>query len=182
MHFREHFTTVQRHRRLVRKYCFKLGLYRQGLLHDLSKLSPVEFLRGAKYYQGYRSPNDQERMETGHSLAWLHHKGRNKHHHEYWIDYVRRPDGTVFNGGSKMPIRYVAEQVCDRMAACRIYQGEKYTDASAYNYFIHGKPVILIHPDTSDLLERWLGYIKDLGEDAGFKRIKEELNDPHFVY
>ena len=64
MHILEHLRTVNRHRHLVRKYCFRLGLYWQGLTHDLSKYSPTEFWRSAKYYQGYRSPNDQERLAT----------------------------------------------------------------------------------------------------------------------
>ena len=76
MQFRAHLHTVNRHRRLVRRYCLKLGLVWQGLTHDLSKYSPTEFWRGCKYYQGWRSPNDQERLENGVSLAWLHHKGR----------------------------------------------------------------------------------------------------------
>ena len=80
MHILEHLRTVNRHRHLVRKYCFRLGLYWQGLTHDLSKYSPTEFWRSAKYYQGYRSPNDQERLVNGVSLSWLHHKGRNRHH------------------------------------------------------------------------------------------------------
>ena len=80
--------TVNSHRRLVRKYCFKLGLYRQGMMHDLSKYSPSEFIPGVKYYQdGHRSPNNAQREDEGVSKAWLHHKGRNKHHFEYWIDY-----------------------------------------------------------------------------------------------
>ena len=113
MHIREHLKTVNRHRRLVRRYCFKLGLYWQGLTHDLSKYSPTEFWRSAKYYQGFRSPNDQERSETGVSLSWLHHKGRNRHHFEYWIDYRIARDGTVSMGGCKMPKKYVAEMFCD---------------------------------------------------------------------
>ena len=133
MPFRAHLHTVNRHRRLVRHYCFKLGLVWQGLTHDLSKYSPTEFWRGVKYYQGWRSPNDQERLENGVSLAWLHHKGRNRHHFEYWIDYCRREDGTIYIGGCKMPKKYVAEMFCDRIAACRVYQGDAYTDASPYD-------------------------------------------------
>ena len=93
-----HLCTVHHHRALVRKYCFKLGLYRQGLMHDLSKYSPTEFFVGAKYYQGYRSPNTAERLERGYSSAWLHHKGRNKHHLEYWIDYSLQKDGYPLAG------------------------------------------------------------------------------------
>ena len=82
----KHFKTITKHRFLVMKYCFKAGLYWQGLTHDLSKYSPAEFRVGARYFQGDRSPNDIERREKGYSAAWLHHKGRNKHHLEYWID------------------------------------------------------------------------------------------------
>ena len=82
MHPIAHFKTITAHRHLVCRYCFRLGLYGQGLKHDLSKYSPTEFWRGAKYYQGDRSPNDAERMKNGTSLAWLHHKGRNRHHFE----------------------------------------------------------------------------------------------------
>ena len=82
-----HFKTITYHKYLVMQGCFKVGLYKQGLLHDLSKYSPTEFLVGARYYQGDRSPNNAEREEIGYSSSWLHHKGRNKHHYEYWIDY-----------------------------------------------------------------------------------------------
>ena len=82
-----HFKTITSHKFLVMKYCFKVGLYKQGFLHDLSKYSPTEFMVGAKYYQGTRSPNNAEREATGVSTSWLHHKGRNKHHFEYWVDY-----------------------------------------------------------------------------------------------
>ena len=120
MKFLAHLRTINRHRRLVRKYCFRLGLIWQGLTHDLSKYSPAEFWRSVHYYQGYRSPNDAERQATGLSLSWLHHKGRNRHHFEYWIDYCIAPDGHVFMGGCKMPKKYVAEMFCDRIAACRV--------------------------------------------------------------
>ena len=115
-----HFKTITHHRHLVCRYCFRLGLYRQGLLHDLSKYAPCEFWRGAKYYQGYRSPNDAERKQNGVSLAWLHHKGRNRHHFEYWIDYCIGEDGKPYMGGCKMPLRYVAEMFCDRIAPRRM--------------------------------------------------------------
>ena len=101
-----HLKTVNEHRRLVRQGCFRLGLYFQGLIHDLSKYSPSEFLVGAKYYQGYRSPNNAEREAKGYSAAWLHHKGRNKHHYEYWIDYsATEGEGMV---PARMPARYLA--------------------------------------------------------------------------
>lgn len=172
-----HLRTVGRHRRLVRKYCFRVGLYWQGLTHDLSKYSPMELWRGAKYYQGYRSPNDEERLRTGVSLAWLHHKGRNRHHFEYWIDYCMGPDGSVRMDGCRMPMRYVAEMFCDRVAASRVYQGEKYTDASPYEYYIRSRKHILIHPETSAEIERMLLILKENGEEEAVSYVRRRLRE-----
>ena len=102
-----HFRTITRHKLLVMKYCSRIGLYKQGLLHDLSKYSPTEFLVGCKYYQGTRSPNNAEREATGVSMSWLHHKGRNRHHFEHWVDYSL--DGEHVIMGARMPRKYVAE-------------------------------------------------------------------------
>ena len=177
MHPIKHFKTITRHRHLVCLYCFRLGLWRQGLAHDLSKYTLVEFLPGARYWQGTRSPNDVERRVTGVSLAWLHHKGRNRHHFEYWIDYVIRPDGSIGYGGNKMPICYVAEMFCDRIAASRVYLGEKYTDASAWEYYTASKDRILIHPETGAEIEEMLRVLKDEGEDAAFAYVRRRLRE-----
>ena len=109
-----HFLTITKHKCEVMKNCFAVGLYRQGLLHDLSKYSWEEFATGVKYYQGNRSPNAAEKEEKGYSAAWLHHKGRNKHHFEYWIDFA--PDKSWGLVGNKMPLRYLIEMVMDRIA------------------------------------------------------------------
>ena len=112
-----HFKTITYHKYLVMQGCFKVGLYKQGLLHDLSKYTPSEFIVGAKYYQGNRSPNNAEREDIGYSSAWLHHKGRNKHHYEYWIDYSEAvEDGLV---PVPIPDRYLVEMFMDRVAASK---------------------------------------------------------------
>ena len=82
-----HLRTITKHRHMVIKHCKKAGILWQGLRHDLSKYSPTEFIPGVKYYTGTKSPNEGERIDKGYSVAWLHHKGRNKHHFEYWMDY-----------------------------------------------------------------------------------------------
>ena len=154
--FNGHLHTVNAHRRLVRKYCFKLGIYRQGLMHDLSKYSPSEFIPGVKYYQdGHRSPNNAQREDEGVSKAWLHHKGRNKHHFEYWIDYDVDGSRTVL-AGMKMPVKYVAEMFCDRIAASRIYNKEKYKDSDPLDYYIKGLGHYIMHPETDALLHKLL--------------------------
>ena len=172
-----HFLLITRHRHKVIAHCKKAGILWQGLRHDLSKYSPTEFIPGVKYYQGNRSPNEKEREILGYSLAWLHHKGRNRHHFEYWTDYSLTGEGIV---GVEMPKRYVAEMFCDRIAACRVYQGEKYTDASPYDYYQGSKGHILINQETSDLLDRWLLLLKKQGEDAAFPQIRRELKDPAY--
>ena len=173
MPFRAHLHTVNRHRRLVRHYCFKLGLVWQGLTHDLSKYSPTEFWRGVKYYQGWRSPNDQERLENGVSLAWLHHKGRNRHHFEYWTDYSM--DGSGISG-VEMPKKYVAEMFCDRLAASKVYRGQDFQPGDPYQFFQYGKMKrLLMHPATSELLETILIVLRDQGEDAAFDYVRREV-------
>ena len=154
---------------LVMKNCFRCGLYWQGLTHDLSKLAPVEFWAGAKYWQGTCSPNNAQRQAEGYSAAWLHHKGRNKHHLEYWIDYSTTKTGLT---GMKIPLRYVCEMVCDRVAASQIYLGDKYTDASAWEYYQRSKDHYLMHPETRALLEKLLRMVRDLGRERTFAYIK----------
>lgn len=165
----EHLKTINRHRREVIKNCFKAGILRQGLLHDLSKYSPEEFLKGIKYYQGTRSPHEGEREAYGFSYGWMHHKGRNKHHFEYWTDYdpVTRVMSPV-----KMPLKYVKEMFCDRVAASKIYMKENYNDGSALEYFLRAKGKRIIHPETSDLIEKLLIMLRDKGERKTFAYIR----------
>ena len=173
--FNGHLHTVNAHRRLVRKYCFKLGIYRQGLMHDLSKYSPSEFIPGVKYYQdGHRSPNNAQREDEGVSKAWLHHKGRNKHHFEYWIDYDVDGSRTVL-AGMKMPVKYVAEMFCDRIAASRIYNKEKYKDSDPLDYYIKGLGHYIMHPETDALLHKLLQMLEDKGEEYTFEYIKKNV-------
>ena len=137
----KHFKTITKHRHTVMKYCFKVGLYKQGLLHDLSKYTYTEFGSGVKYYQGDRSPNSAEREAVGFSLAWLHHKGRNKHHYEYWIDFGK--DSSQGLKGMRMPDKYIVEMFIDRMAACKTYYGDNYKDDSALKYYNKNKKVFV---------------------------------------
>ena len=169
-HIKEHFMTITKHRHKVIAHCMRAGIGFQGLFHDLSKYLPEEFIPGVKYYQGHRSPNEGERDAYGYSKAWMHHKGRNKHHFEYWTDYnpVTRRISPV-----KMPKRYVVEMFCDRVAAGKIYQGDAYTDHSPLAYFEKGKPTRLIHPETSNQLEFLLRMLAKQGEKKTFAYIRK---------
>ena len=172
MNFFKHLRTVGRHRRAVRKLCFKVGLIRQGLTHDLSKYSGAEFRAGVKYYQGYRSPQAKEREVLGYSAAWLHHKGRNKHHFEYWTDFA---DGRKVY--VEMPAKYFAEMVCDRVAASKIYLKDKYTDASPLEYFEARTDKESINQKTYEQLKYFLTMLKDEGEDKTFKELKRFVKE-----
>lgn len=172
MHIFKHFITVTRHRHRVMAHCFRAGIGWQGLFHDLSKYSPAEFWVGARYYQGHRSPNEEERRIHGYSKAWMHHKGRNRHHYEYWTDY--HPE-TKQMEPVKMPLRYVAEMFCDRVAASKIYRGKDYADGDPLAYFLNAKPRRRIHPETADLLEGWLRMLAEQGEDTTFSHIRQMM-------
>ncbi len=168
----KHFKTITHHRIIVMKSCFRVGLIKQGLLHDLSKYSLTEFLVGARYYQGDRSPNNAEREKIGYSSAWLHHKGRNKHHFEYWIDYSTRSASMV---PVPIPTRYVVEMFMDRIAASKIYKKEKYSDQDPYFYYQGGKDFVPIHEETKELLELLLKMLSEKGEKETFSYIRKNI-------
>ena len=168
----QHFKTITRHKILVMDGCFRIGLYWQGITHDLSKYSPTEFWVGARYYQGTRSPNAAERAEKGYSEAWMHHKGRNRHHYEYWTDMSLE---TGKYESVVMPRKYLAEMVMDRRAACLVYLGKDYTPAAPLNYLLKSKEKPLMHPQTVQELTFLLTMLRDEGEEKTFRYIRENV-------
>ena len=164
-----HFSVVTRHRHKVIAHCAKAGIFWQGLRHDLSKYSPTEFLQGVRYFDGTHSPTEDERRTLGYSLAWMHHKGRNPHHWEYWTDYSMEEGRYV---AMPMPRNYVAEMLCDRIAASKIYKGSAYTDECPLDYLLHSKVRDSMHPETHALLLRFLTQLRDEGEDAMFASLR----------
>ena len=171
----EHWKTITHHKNMVRAGCFKVGLYRQGIMHDWSKYTPTEFLVGCKYYQGNMSPNNAERADKGYSTAWLHHKGRNKHHLEYWIDYSASDKGHGGMTGMKMTLKYVVEMFIDRISASKNYQKENYTDRSALTYYEKGKGHYMMHKDTEAMLVYLLTMLAVKGEKETFRFVKNEV-------
>ena len=167
-----HFMTITKHRHIVCGLCFKCGLYYQGLTHDLSKYSPTEFFLSAKYYLGNRSPIGQERRTNGYSKIFLHHKGRNKHHFEYWYD----PYAT--NRRISMPLNYIVESICDRIAASKVYLKDEYTTEAPLNYFYFDVNVTnYMNPDEHDYFENYLLYLRDYGEEALLKKMHEDIKN-----
>ncbi len=169
----QHLKTIVHHKNLVRQGCFRVGLYRQGIMHDWSKYTPAEFLIGCKYYQGNISPNNAEREDKGYSSAWLHHKGRNRHHLEYWIDYDENGKGCIT--GMRMPTKYVVEMFIDRISASKNYQKEAYTDSSPLQYYEKGKDHYIMHPATRALLEKLLRMLAEHGEEYVYRYIRRRM-------
>ena len=168
----KHFCTITHHRLLVCRGCFRVGLYWQGLTHDLSKYHPTEFRVGAKYYQGNRSPNGAEREAKGYSEAWMHHKGRNRHHYEYWTDMNA---ATKNYESLPMPRKYLVEMVMDRRAACLVYQGKNYKDDSALIYFMKSRERELMHEQTRQELGYILTMLAEQGEEVTFRYLKDSV-------
>ena len=170
MHPVKHFNTITAHHMRVLEGCFRVGLYWQGLTHDLSKYSVTEFWRGARYYQGTRSPNAEEREEKGYSEAWMHHKGRNRHHYEYWTDinpHSRRYEPV------EMPRKYLVEMVMDRRAACKTYQGKNYHPGSELEYLERSRERLEMHPETLHQLTYILTMLRDEGEKPTFCYLRD---------
>lgn len=154
----KHMRTVMTHRKWVRHYCFKIGLYKQGILHDLSKYSPTEFFESVRYYTGVSSPIDLCKKVNGYSNAWFHHRSRNKHHREYWVDNFDK--GTV---AIKMPKKYAFEMICDWIGAGRAYQKENYTPQKEYEWYLKQK--MFIHPRIKDFTDMFMKMYSEKGDN-----------------
>ena len=152
-----HLSVVFKHKWRVLINCAKCGIIFRGLLHDLSKFSAEEFFESVKYFQGNRSPIGACRRERGVSYAWLHHKGRNKHHIEYWLD----PECSV---QPMMPYKYAVECVCDKLAATRVYAGKNYSsDLPLLHWEKYGSKV-LGNEKTMKFIEEIFVDVKNNGE------------------
>ena len=170
----KHFCVITKHRHKVIYNCFCAGIFWQGLFHDLSKYTPTEFFTGALYFQGTRSPNVVEREKFGYSKAWLHHKGRNRHHFEYWTDYNPKTKSVE---PVDMPDKYIIEMFCDRVAASKVYAGKQYNDDYPLNYFLKGKVTRMMSENTSNKIEFLLRHLSQHGEKETFAYIRSHKND-----
>lgn len=156
-----HLKTICKHKFLVMKLCFQCGMIKQGLLHDLSKFSFTEFFPSVKYYQGFQSPITKEKRLKGYSLCWLHHKGRNKHHWEYWTD--RLADDTKLTC-IQMPFNYVLEMLLDKISASKTYNGNKYNDQMPIQYFRQSYEYTCMNEHTCKQIDYLLSYLSTNGE------------------
>jgi len=154
-----HTWLVIRHKHAVFKNALKCGIIWQGLLHDLSKFSPEEFFESVKYYTGKRSPIGVCREVNGMSRAWLHHKGRNKHHIEYWMDPDCREHPI-------MPYKYAVECVCDKIAATKVYLGKSYDNGKPLVHWEKYGRLAPANPKTIEFFDKAFFDLARLGERA----------------
>lgn len=160
-----HLKTVIIHKYFVGRYCFMCGLYWRGLTHDISKFSPTEFIESCRYFTGTYSPIDKCKAENGVSMAWLHHRGRNKHHWEMWVDNFEKGTTPI-----KMPFKYALEMICDFLGAGRAYNGKDFTMQSEWDWWLGKRKVAVLHQDTRDLVDILFCFMLEKG-------IKETLED-----
>lgn len=154
-----------KHRRYVRQHCFKAGLYWQGITHDLSKYSPTEFIESVRYYQGDKSPILACKADKGYSMAWFHHRGRNRHHWEYWVDELDH--GMV---PRLMPEKYAVEMFCDFLAAGKAYMGAEYTKQKEFEWWKEKRKIYVLHPVIKEFIDTCFVTYLTLGEVCTFDK------------
>ena len=173
-----HFKVVFNHKKIVFKLMKKCGFGWQGFIHDFSKFGLTEFVSSAKYFQGSRSPIEAEKESIGYSNAWLHHKGHNKHHWEYWTDFDKNGDIIAY----KIPWEYVVEMACDYVAAGMTYQKKEWTQSEPLNYHMKVKHMRHFHKDTLKLLEYFLTMISEKGLEEFCEFVKNSANYKYIDY
>lgn len=174
--FFKHLNKILTHKRWVAHYCFMCGLYWQGIMHDMSKFSPTEFWESVKYYQGTRSPINACKEDKGYSMAWFHHRGRNKHHWEFWMDDFEK--GSI---PKKMPFKYALEMICDYLGAGRAYAGDTFTMDGEYAWWLSKKDIVKMHKDTFVFTCEIMDHMKEYGIEETLKN-KEYINELRSKY
>lgn len=155
--FFKHLHLVNKHRWTVFKLCTKCGLLWRGLTHDLSKYSPTELIESVKYFTGKCSPITMCRKTTGYSNAWLHHKGRNKHHVEYWYDRENKVQAVI-------PYQFAVESICDKIAATKCYMGKRYKNKMVYDYWIKADYDVPMNERIREFFDKVLIDLMENGE------------------
>lgn len=168
----KYFKTICKHKWFVFKECFACGIVWQGIVHDMSKFGKTEFFSSAKYFCGDKSPHYGDAAENGYSLVWLHHKGHNKHHWEFWTDF-NEEDGSI--EVNKIPYKYVVEMVCDWVGAGKVYSKDKWTNSSPIEYYYKVRKGRHFNKKTETLIVHFLRVIENKGLEEFHKQAKSEL-------
>ena len=153
----KHFILITKHKWYVFKNCCKARLFWRGLKHDLSKYSFVEFWESVRYFTGDKSPIDNCKKAKGYSKAWMHHKGRNTHHYEYYVDNCDNGDIAI-----QMPFKDAVELICDYLGAGQAYMKKNFSYEAEYEWWQNKKSKpLLMHNQTKIFIEKCLFELKN---------------------
>lgn len=155
----KHTKLITHHKWLVFKLCCKIGEPWRGFMHDWSKYSPTEFIESVKYYNGTHSPITEAKKANGYSKAWLHHKGRNRHHAEYWVDESAEDKTPI------IPYKFAAEMICDKLSAGMTYMGDKFTKEYELEYWNKEQEKVRMNPKMKQYVTEVLTQIAENGID-----------------
>ena len=157
------------HKKYVLEECTACGIFWQGIKHDLSKFSKEELVPSAMYYD-YDNVERTDEIAKNYAKAWCHHKGRNPHHWEYWIDISS--EGNIIT--NKIPYKYVVEMVCDWIGAGKVYEKTKWDQSSPLAYYSAVRKGRHFHPETEGLILMFLHCIKNDRLDEFHKMAKAQ--------
>ena len=71
-----------------------------------------------------------------------------------------------------MPLVFLKESFCDRVAATKVYKGVNYKNSDPLEYFKSRPSEQLMHPCTACILEKWLTMLAEEGEEKTFRYIR----------
>lgn len=141
---------VLRHKWYVFIECCHFGLPWAGLTHDLSKLTPAEWLPYVNFFYNHSSVKSiRDEQQAAFDAAWNHHQKVNPHHWQYWV--------MLFDTGSQrvlpIPDRYRKEMIADWRGASRAIKG---TDNTVEWYLLNYDNMQL-HAETRQWVNDTLG-------------------------
>ena len=170
-----HFHTITKHKILVMKECFRGGAVPAGAAPRSFQIQSHRVPGGdADITRGPGGPNNAEREDKGYSSAWLHHKGRNKHHYEYWIDYSLDGKHLLAGYADAGPVCGGDVPGTGSLQA-RSIKAISTKTAIPLSIIPNGKAGELMHPETRALLEKLLHMLADKGEEETYRYIKKEV-------
>lgn len=134
----KYFKYVVRHKYYVFLECCKHGIIWRGIMHDMSKFRPSEFIPYARYFYGDYPPCTKytfyewrwygfvprrlfrEDIRRYFNKAWLLHIHRNPHHWQFWL--LQEDDGPIKK--LSIPTKYLKEMGCDWVGAGKAITGK----------------------------------------------------------
>ena len=156
---------VIRHKWFVFIACCKHRIIWRGIMHDMSKFRPSEFIPYAKYFYGQY---DDGEVEKNFNKAWLLHIHRNPHHWKYWVlqnDTITTQPKLIL-----IPIQYLKEMGCDWLGAEKAITGRD----SIKEWYLKNKNQIQLNKTSREWIEK--NFIKISTEQSETNTDSESEN------